>query len=242
MSLDAYNCDCTGDNDGYRTLGDLRAALMSRLGYGAQAANPPPGMATLLNSFLQDAQRQLYRRHSALRTERYFSWPLTVGVRLYDLDANDETCDKVLDPGRVTWAGYERDGIWQELTAGIPPELHSNDVTGWPQRYEIRQCIEVWPTPDTTEGQLIIKGHFGLSPFVGDTDKTTIDDQLVFLLALANAKAHYRQPDAANYVQQMETMLMDIVAGSHTTKRYIPGQNKQGDGVYIQPRPTVPWP
>ena len=31
-----------------RTLAELRGDLMRRLGYGAQASNPPPGMADLL--------------------------------------------------------------------------------------------------------------------------------------------------------------------------------------------------
>lgn len=241
-SDDLPNCECEDDTSGYRTMGQLRADLMSRLGYGAQAANPPPGMAALLNSFLQDAQRQLYRRYDVLRTERFFSWPLTEGVRMYDIPDNQESCDKKLDSRKVNWVGVEKDGIWYPLLCGIPPELYSHDLSGRPERYEIRQCIEVWPLPDETRGRLIIKGRFGLEPFTEDEHHTTIDDQLVFLLALANAKAHYRQPDANNYVAQLETMMVDLVAGSHHTRRYVPGKPSRWDGVYVQPRPTVPWP
>lgn len=239
--LTSYNCECDDENDN-KTLADLRADLMRRLGFGAQVANPPPGMADLLNSFLQGAQESLYRRYDVLRTERFFSWPLVEGVRLYDLPENQEECTKRLDPRKITWAGVDRDGVWYPLICGIPPELYSHQVTGQPARYEIRQCIELWPTPDDSIGNLVIKGRFGLEPFTADGNQTTIDSHAVFLLALANAKAHYRQPDANNYVAQLETYMQNVVAGAHQTRRYIPGRDHREDYVYVRPKPTVPFP
>lgn len=236
-----HNCDCS-DTSGNKTLKQLRDDLARRLGYGAQVDNLPPGMTELLNSFLTEAQELLYRRYDVLRTERFYSWFLQEGVRMYDIDDNDESCTKRIDPRKVTWAGVEHMGIWYPLICGIPPELYSNNITGWrPSHYEIRQCIEVWPKPAATEGSLIIKGDFGLEAFAADTDKTTIDDRLVFLLALANAKAHYGKPDANNYVQQLETMLLGMVAGSHQTRKYIPGRDGRTDYVYTMPVPTVPF-
>lgn len=355
---DSINCACD-DTTTNRTLLSLRQELMGRLGWGAQVAAPPPGVADMLNSFLTEAQELLYRRYNALRTERFFSWPLTAGIGLYDLPDNDEAhalptpvnaafgtattggslpagtyyyrvsavnaygetlastetsqvvpagtatntvtvnwtavtvpdgvstvtgykvygrttgaelllasvglvttyvdtgsltpagalpttnttaiCAKRLDQRSITWAGIERDSIWYPLECGISPTLNSYAQTGYPQRYEIRQCIQLWPVPDATAGNLIIKGHFGLEPFAADTDKVTIDDRAVFLMALANAKAHYRQPDAGNYVQQLEIYLDNLVAGAHLTKRYIPGHDERADGVYVQPRPTAPF-
>lgn len=242
---DSINCACD-DTTTNRTLKSLRDDLMRRLGWGATVNNPPPGVADMLNSFLSEAQELLYRRYNVLRTERFFSWPLTAGIGLYDLPDNAEQtetvpCTKKLDPRSITWVGVERDSIWYPLECGISPTLNSYAQTGYPQRYEIRQCIQLWPVPDATAGNLIIKGHFGLEPFAADTDKVTIDDRAVFLLALANAKAHYRQQDAGNYVQQLEAYIDNLVAGSHQTRRYIPGRNERADGVYVQPRPTVPF-
>jgi hypothetical protein len=234
------NCDCDSGATG-KTLAALRADLMARLGFAAQADNPPPGMVALLNSFLIEAQEILYRRYDVLRTERFYSWHLQQGVTLYDLPNNDETCTRRLDPRKVTWCGVAKDDTWYPLICGIPPELYSGSPTGWPQRYEIRQCIEVWPKPDATDGSLVIKGHFGLDPFAADTDTTTIDDRLVFLLALANAKAHYGRPDANNYIAQMEQMMVNLVAGAHNTRRYIPGKPRTFDLVYTAPKPTVPF-
>lgn len=236
----SYNCECE-DNSGNRTLKQLRDDLARRLGYGAQVNNLPPGMTDLLNSFLQGAQRALYRRYDVLRTERIYAWDLVPGVRYYDLDGNSDTCTKRLDSRKVTWVGVERAGVWYPLICGITPERYSFDQTGQPTRYEIRQCIEIWPGPDSEPAKLRIKGHFELEPFAADTDKTTIDDELVFLMALANAKAHYGKPDAGNYIQQMEVMMANLVAGSHHTRRYIP--NTRREGVEAEPRWTVDsWP
>lgn len=230
--MPGYNCACNDDTTGFATLAELRQRLMVRLGFAAQLAAPPPGMPELLTSFLQEAQVLIYARHPSARTERIFTWQMTTGERHYDLPANREQlpgnpegqCTRRLNPDRVTWVGVERDTRWYELRHGIDPQLYTSDRVGWPERYEIRQCIEVWPVPDDSTMLLRIKGHFGLDPFTADSNRTTVDSTLVFLLALANAKAHYGQPDAGNYVGQFERHLGEIIAGTHRTARYIPGE------------------
>lgn len=204
-------------------------------------ARQPPNATALIKGFLQSAQRQVYMRYDALRTERWYSWDLTANVALYDFPANEEDCAKKFNPAKVTWVGTVRDGCWQALRAGIAPQNYSHGVTGRPERYEFRQCIEVWPAPDVTDGQLVIKGHFGLEAFTADADVTTIDDELVFLFATWLAKSHYRQPDAQNYVQQFEQHLRKIIAGTHGTRRYVPGQSDH-QNAYVEPRPEAPWP
>jgi len=216
----SYNCECE-DGGEFRTLAELRTELVIRMGYAAQVDNLPPGYAKLMDSFLQGAQRALYRRYSVLRTERIFRWPLVEGVRFYDLDGNDDDCPKKMDPDKITWVGVERGDQWVQLRCGIRPENYGLGTTGWPALYEIRQCIEIWPAPDDTVSYLRVKGHFGLQRFTEDTDRTTVDDEAVLLLALANAKAHEGQPDAANYVGQLEAMIANLVAGTHLTKRYV---------------------
>lgn len=202
----------------------------------------PPNVMAILTSLLQDAQESLYRRYNVLRTERIYRWPLQAGVKLYDLDGNADDCPRKLDPRKVSWVGVERDGVWYPLECGIRPELYSFDQQGWPSRYEIRQCIEVWPTPEDDEGVLRIKGHFGLEPFTEDEHRTTIDDQPVFLLALANAKEHYRQPDGQNYISQLETLIAGLVAGSHQTRRYVPGAGRRLErNAYAIPKPSEPF-
>jgi hypothetical protein len=91
-----------------------------------------------------------------------------------------------------------------------------------PARYDIRQAIELYPAPDQTYF-LWIKGHFGLTSFVNPTDTTTLDSELVFLYALANAKAHYGQPDANNIATEANSYRAELIAGTHQTAHYVPG-------------------
>lgn len=221
----SFNCTCDDPNPS-RTLAELRAEMMRRLGFSTLTANPPPGMPELLNSFLQGAQRSLYRQYPVLRTERFYTWDMVAGTRFYDLDANADTCTKQLDPRMISWAGLsEGCDNWRSLVCGIPPECYQNaDERGIPYRYEIRQCIEVWPAPDVDTYKLRIKGDFGLEPFEADTDQCTIDDEAVFLFALARAKAHYGQPDANTYQTDATNYIRNLAAGAHQTRRYVPGE------------------
>ena len=236
-----FNCECTGTNPS-RNLMDLRTELMVRLGFSAMVDNPPPGMEALLTSFLQSAQVNLYRQYDVLRTERFFEWNLVAGERFYDVeDGGGSECDKVLDPRKLTWVGVELNGLWYPMIEGIRPEVYTLvESTGLPAYYEIRQCIEIFPAPDTTgDYTMRIKGRFGLERFVDDYDQCTIDDEAVFLYALARAKAHYTQPDAANYQRDCMTYIGNMTAGAHGTKRYIPGNV----GLWIEPNPIyIPLP
>jgi len=214
------------------TLAGLRVRVLQRLGFGLQTANPPPGMAALVDEFLRSAQTQLYRRYPELETERWFTWTTVVGERFYNLATNDEQagtelpiCDKTLDVDRITWVGIEDENFsWYTLTAGIEPLRYTlADRLGLPDSYEIRQALEIFPAPDSANYKVRIKGHFGLLTFVADTDVTTIDPELVFLLALANAKSHYQQTDAQLYFTQATNYLGLLTAAQHNTQRYVPG-------------------
>lgn len=219
-----FNCQCEDPNPS-RTLAELRQELLMRLGYAAVARNPPPGMPALLDSFLQGAQRFLYRTYPVLRTERFYTWDMQAGSRFYDLSDSRDECPRKLDARMVSWVGVsECNDQWRSLTCGIPPESYGrHDKQGAPDRYEIRQCIEVWPAPDERRWKLRIKGDFGLEPFAADGDRCTIDDEAVLLHALARAKAHYGHPDAANYERDALTYIKHLTAGAHHTRRYVPG-------------------
>lgn len=225
FEVDAVNFNCECDDDWEtKTLATLRTDLMVRLGYAAMVGNPPPGMATLMDSFLQDAQEQLYRRYKAMRIKRIFSWTMTPGTRYYGISNNDGQCGLVLDPRQVEWVGVEDlNEVWYPMIEGIPPWMYTRVqlMPGWPTRYEIRSCIEVFPAP--REAYTIrIKGLTKLASFSADTDTTTIDYHPVFLLALGNAKSHYGHPDAGNIFSQVDSHVGALVAGTHKTARYVP--------------------
>lgn len=236
----SYNCDCD-DEYPSTTLAEMRKRLLRRLGFAAQANNPPPGMAELLNDFIQSAQEFLFREYSAFRRERFYTWNLIAGTRFYDLDANADACTKRLDARMISWAGLSQgDGNWRPLYCGIDPAMYTSRGPGIPSHYDIRQCIELWPAPVDATWQLRIKGQFGLAPLAADGDKTTVDPEALFLLAMANAKAHYGQPDAGNYTSQLTKYMRNLIRGAHMTRRYIPGTSDPRNAV--RPIPVGGWP
>lgn len=228
----SYNCECEVDPDA-KTLLVMRLELLRRTGYAASALNPPPGIAALYNSFLLDAQEQLYHRFKALETERFFSWRLGEGVRYYGLRDNGQCCDVKLDRYRRSWAGIQDpNNTWWPLVEGIDPTFYTLDMNlGWPNYYEVRQCVEVFPAPMAGGYKLWIKGHFGLLPFSADADYTTINSRAIALWATGLAKSHKGDRDAGQPTPGRETgyygmairLIKDLIASSHGLKRYIPG-------------------
>jgi hypothetical protein len=209
------------------TLADLRYRILVRLGFAVQASNPPPGMTALINDFLFDAQSYLHRRYLQLHTKRLFRWKVNPGLRFYSFNNSDENVTEgvFMDPQHtVEWAGIQDlRNVWYPLIQGIPPQLYTMITKPWrPARYEIKNGIELYPVPDQTYF-LWMKGHFGLMPFTLDTQSTTIDSNLVFLHALANAKAHYGHPDANNIEAQANAYRAELIAMTHQTAHYLPG-------------------
>lgn len=124
---------------------------------------------------------------------------------------------------------------WYPLVQGIDPTEYTILPTSQrPQKFELREYLEIFPAPDTYY-TIWIRGHMGLTRFTQDADKATIDSDLLFLLALANAKAHYSQPDARAIGQQCELMLRKLNAGTFGVKKYVPGDKRPA----VVPRPRI---
>lgn len=222
-----YNALALDNNIPTATLSSLQYRVLVRLGFASQAANPPAGMAALVNEFLQSAQKFLYKRYLQLHTKRFFRWKVNPGQRFYSLKDNDENIleNVQMDPTKtIEWAGIQDSrNVWYPLIQGIPPQLYTMITKPWrPARYELRGAIELYPAPDQTYW-LWVRAHFGLMSFVNPTDTTTIDAELVFLHALANAKAHYGQPDANNVESQANAYRAELIAATHQTAHYLPG-------------------
>jgi len=222
--------DMSGDPN-TDTLANLRRRLIIDLGFATQAASPPPGMALYANNMLYGVQKWLYRKYQALNTRRFFRWKLIPNQRFYSLRDNDDgvTANNGtrfrMDPLKtIEWAGIQDTrNVWYPLIEGIPPQLYTMICKPWrPARYTIRTGIEVYPMPDQTYW-LWLKGNFGLMAFAADSDITTLDSELVYLYALARAKAHYGHPDANNIAAQANSYRGELVAGTHKTAHYVPG-------------------
>lgn len=207
-----------------QTLAELKTRLLVRLGYSAQAANPPPGMTELLGDFINSANLELYERYPIMRLQRWWTWQTQPGQRFYDVPVD---CADYLDVRHVSQAWLQDDQAWSPLVAGISPALYNETAQSLPQYYELRASIELWPAPDKATYLVHLKGQAGASIMVNDADMTAVDSHAVFLHALAAAKAHYLQQDAQRYDRQLEIYIGMLNAGSHYTKRYIPGESPQ---------------
>lgn len=137
-----------------------------------------------------------------------------------------------LDPREVTWVGLSYgDNAWRTLIKGVPPAAYSSSNVGVPEWYDIRDAIELWPEPTSSAWLLRIKGYFKPLPFEADTDVNTIDWQAIYLKALADAKAFYKQPDAKMALAELGAYIAELVAAGHTTQRYIPGNIPARNGI-----------
>lgn len=293
-----------------KTLAELRADLMALLGFAAMAANPPAGMATLLNLWLNLAQSQQYYRYDALRTEQWWAWQLQAGSRFYDTPIDGT---KPLNFRKITWAGLSDNGgvaysvwtadtalalgqfilttagdemiyevtvagttapteptwpttvgatvvngtvtftarerrasTWMPLVHGIDPLLYTDNARSMPTHFDVREYLEVWPTPDQPY-VVWLKGHMGLKRFSEDADEATIDHEIVLLFAAAMGKAHYRQPDSDIYAQMCARMTAELTAASHGTRKYMPRPSTLGMKLEYSndcaplPHPKATW-
>lgn len=227
-----YNCSCDDGIDigsePKKTLAELRKDLLALLGFSAQADNPPPGVARLCNLWLNMGQKFLDEKFSEYFRTRYYQWDLVEGVRFYDFLENKDVCTKKMNPRQVEWVGIKTGADpgmqWQQLVEGIHPLNYSGGIpSARPYLYEFRQCIEVFPAPTSEPGQLVIKGNFGLLRFTQETDKATIDDLAVLLMATYLGKKQYNKPDANDYQAMAISRIQDLNAGNFHTQRFVPG-------------------
>jgi len=222
-----YNPTAPSHHEKADTLGNLRRRLMIRLGYAAQADNPPSSMTALLDEFINEAQRFLVNEYGVLRRPCFFTWPLVAGQRFYAFDTQTDPTGQTLDPDTVSWAGISAgDTVWRELVNRIQPEQYASNVSGPPSYYAVRDAIEVWPPPADSAWTLRVRAKPIPFDMAAPGEYTTIDAEPVFLMALANAKAHYNKPDAGNAMTMMREYVGNVVAASHGTRRYFPGSQQ----------------
>lgn len=191
----------------YRTLADLRSELRARLGYAAAGAAAGVNQ-TILNSLLREAQNDLYWTHDWARLRRYTEPTIGANAHLIDYPAT-------ANPERIKAISISLNGCWTPaLKRGIPPTLYTTQLNyAPPARWEPYEQIELWPATDKAYAARIFF-IMALGSFSDDTDRATIDDDLIFKLALARGKGHYRQPDAATYEKDAAALLVKLKAKS----------------------------
>lgn len=212
----------------YRTLGELRAELLSRLGMGGMGASGGANQ-TIMDSFLRDAQKQLYWMQDWRHLTWYFDKTLGVSQNLIDYP------DECEDDRRVLRLEVPYSGEYRKLIEGIETgDWSTMDTEATPAKYERFAQLLIYPKADQiyTVRVWYVKD---LHPFTQDNHPATLDDGMVFLFALANAKAHYRQPDAQTYQAQLNSLLASIRGQSFGRN----GVYRRGDNEPVERRPAV---
>lgn len=200
-----------------KTLGELRSELQIRLGFG-MAGQSGVVNSPLFDSFIRSAQEQLLEQYTFLRLKAVDERLTGSLQQFYDYP---EGCDA----DNIVNMSIKWNGRVIPLTEGIKVTDRGFHPSGPPQKYERRDQIELWPIPSTTE--FTLRTEFIKTPtqLVNNSDRVSIDSQLVFLHALSNAKAHYRQPDAQTYSSQLDALLVKLKQKNRSATVY--GKNER---------------
>lgn len=207
-----------------RTLGDIRSDIQIRLGFGT-AGQAGVVNSQLIDSMIRSAQTQLYDQ---------FDWLEMKAVEERLTGANQQFYDYPVD------CNVERIiGIWARWGARYSPlsEGISFADRGWnpggtPQKYERRDQYELWPIPVDNTTTIRIEYVKTLGQLVNNSDRTSLPSEIVYLHALANAKAHYRQPDTQSYATQLEALLNQLKA-KHRARSVWGAQSIQSQYDYV---------
>lgn len=195
-----------------RTLGDIRADIQTALGFG-MAGQAGIVNSSLIDSKIRSAQEQLYSQFDFVELKEVYERTTGENQSLYDYPPN---CNVERINGIwVVWSGQ-----YIQLKEGIDPKMRTYASGNVPARFERRAQIELWPVPNTNEYKLRFEYIRTLDPLTADGHRTTIPSELVYLHALSNCKAHYRQPDAQTYATQLDALLLRIKARHRTTGVY----------------------
>ena len=191
----------------YKTLGELRSDMRAMLGSASAGAAAGPN-STLVDTHLRNAQTVLYWTHDWAHLRKYETKQLGLNQYLIDYPVT-------ANPDRIRYVSALRGSVWSPpLKKGITPSMYTYQQNfSWPQRWEPYAQIEVWPASDQ-EYSLRIFFIENLARFTQDSDRATVDDTAISLVATATLKAHYRQPDAKIHMDASDVLLLKLKAKS----------------------------
>lgn len=201
------------------TLGSMMTELKARLGFVTQGASSKL-IDPLLKSFLQEGHEYVYEQLGAPLLKKRTTIMLQKGSKLYDCHNDIE--DENFEPAMIeSICVYDTETSFNELRQGITELMRCDDITPTvPERYDILDGqIELWSTPDDAYRMVVIY-RSGLTRFTQPADHACVPSRLVFLYALASAKAHYQHPDAQTAGNIFQQALRIERQKQHENKRY----------------------
>lgn len=222
-----------GLSERYRTLGELMTELRARLGFITQGSASKNNDA-VIKSFLQEGHDYVFGELEPPAMRKKTVIRLAAGSYLYDWHNDEE--DEDIDPGRVlsVWL-KETESIRSPMRQGITENDRSLDIRQQPEKYDhLNGQMEVWPIPDQ-DYDLVIEYTADKPRFDRPSDRTGVPDRLVFMYALANAKAHYRHPDAQASATSFQNMLGKEKFRQKENKRFFAqGETTRGEQQVVR--------
>lgn len=202
-----------------RTLGEMMTELKARLGFVTQGSASKL-IDPNLCSFCQEGHEYVYEQLGAPLSRKRTTITLVPNERLYDWHNDLE--DEDIDPQQVVEVHlYDSDTSEYALVQGITESMRSDkDSRTAPTRYDtLNGQLELWPIPDQAYLLIVIYDE-GISRFTQPQDRPCVPYRLVFLYALASAKAHYQHPDAQTAGQIFQQAMALYKAKRLENKRF----------------------
>lgn len=223
-----------GLSERHRTLGELMTELRARLGFVTQGS-ASKNNDLVIKSFLQEAHDYVFGELEPPSMRKKTTIKLVANSFLYDWHNDQE--DEDIDPGRVLsmWV-IESDNTRRPLTQGISEaDRADSNIRQCPERYDnLNGQIELYPIPGQPY-DMVIEYTADKPRFDRASDRPGVPDRLVFLYALATAKAHYRHPDAQPAAVTFQNMLAKEKSRQKENRRYFANTNTtRGDQQVVR--------
>lgn len=201
-------------------LATMRQDIKDGLGFGSSGSTFTANNA-IIDSWLERAQRMIYWEHDFTELITVETITSQQGQEGYDWPTNTE-------PKKILSIWLEDTNLtsanWYPMIEGVGPQHYGRVSTadqGRPTRYERRDQLDIWRRPDDNSYTFHIEGIKRLGRLTAETDKATINEDLIKMLALAWGKAHYRHPDAQDWRLYYDKTMRRIKAGDQGKKKFI---------------------
>ncbi len=181
-----------------KTLGEVRKEILVRLGFSDTQGHD--NNKSLIDGIIEHAQNQLFFQYDFLLNRKVDNKTIVAGSSLYDFPAD---CDyrQIVDVVVTNDAGR-----FVRLNNGINYLDENTTERSMPTKYDVRDGqMLVNPVPDKT--YTVRLEYFEVpARLTQDADQLSLDDEIVFILALIDIKNHYKM-DSSTEQQQFKAQL-----------------------------------
>ncbi len=200
------------------TLANCVYALRAETGNSLSSSQGQNAVDTL-KYLLKRTQLELWTGYQWPTLKIRGDTPMSAGQWIYDYPTNlafeqvREVWAVNTPSGRFTPVAY---GIGEDLIAVDGSNKQSGDTPlGWaPEGDKYR----VYPTPISSTGSLRFVGMKPLSPFIADSDVSTLDSTAIVLFAAAEQLARAKAEDASVKLKKAQVYLISLLGNSISAK------------------------